>query len=197
MGDAASPSPGPAVLSSVDGSLAQQPAAKGGGPGSRRTSRNSVDYAASRRASYGMLAPPADSQSCSRRASGSSVRSQASQRSAASNRSGSLSRVGSRQAPAAAKGAESSASAASAAAPSEASCTEDEDDRVPPAPPPATVGGQQRKPPHEPVRRAASSPMDAARPDTEQPITRPLRSPLSHDVRDKDVTGYAAAPSLE
>ncbi|XP_075749976.1 uncharacterized protein LOC119172953 isoform X2 [Rhipicephalus microplus] len=194
MGDAASPPPGPAMLSSVDGSLAQPPGTKG--PGSRRTSRNSVDYAASRRASCGMLAPPADSQSCSRRASGSSVRSQASHRSAASNRSGSLSRVGSRQAPAAAKGAESSA-VASAAVPSEASGTEDEDDRVPPAPPPATIGGQQRKPPHEPVRRASSSTMEAVRPDPEQPITRPLRSPLLHDVHDKDVTGYTTAANLE
>ncbi|XP_050033441.1 uncharacterized protein [Dermacentor andersoni] len=200
MGDAASPPPGPAVLSSVDGSLAQAPGIKGGGPGSRRTSRNSVDYAASRRASCGMLAPPADSQSCSRRASGSSVRSQTSQRSAASNRSGSLSRVGSRQTPAAVKGAEgSAATAAAAAAPTEVSGIGDEDERVPPAPPPATVGGQQRKPPHEPARGSASSPMDAARADpaAEQPITRPLRSPLSHDVRDKEVTGYATAPSFE
>ncbi|KAH8023788.1 hypothetical protein HPB51_016842 [Rhipicephalus microplus] len=61
MGDAASPPPGAAVLSSVDGSLAHPPGTKG--PASRRTSRNSVDYAASRRASCGVLAPPADSQS--------------------------------------------------------------------------------------------------------------------------------------
>nr|XP_037279988.1 uncharacterized protein LOC119172953 [Rhipicephalus microplus] len=47
MGDAASPPPGAAVLSSVDGSLAHPPGTKG--PASRRTSRNSVDYAASRR----------------------------------------------------------------------------------------------------------------------------------------------------
>ncbi|KAL3222304.1 hypothetical protein MRX96_004998 [Rhipicephalus microplus] len=62
MGDAASPPPGSAFLSSVDGSLPQPPGTKG--PASRRTSRNSVDYAASRRASCGMLAPPTDSQSC-------------------------------------------------------------------------------------------------------------------------------------
>ncbi|KAL3208272.1 hypothetical protein MRX96_009624 [Rhipicephalus microplus] len=121
---------------------------------------------------------------CSRHASGSLVRSQASQRSAAFNRSCSLSRVGSRQAPAATKGAESFA-VTSAAVPPEASGTEDEDDRVLPAPPPATIGGQLRKPPHEPVRRASSSTMEAVRSDPEQPIKRPLRSPLSHDVRDK------------
>ncbi|KAH9383143.1 hypothetical protein HPB48_023878 [Haemaphysalis longicornis] len=59
MGDAASPGP-TTVLSSVDGSL-DAPNKGAPAPGSRRTSRNSVDYAASRRASYGMLAPPGDS----------------------------------------------------------------------------------------------------------------------------------------
>ncbi|KAK8786151.1 hypothetical protein V5799_007485 [Amblyomma americanum] len=130
---------------------------------------------------------------CSRRASGSSVRSQASQRSAASNRSGSVSRGGSRQQARAKTAHNGSAAAASGTE------GEEEDERVPPAPPPATVGGGQQRQPHEPVRRAASSPLDAADAGAppEQPITRPLRSHLSQDLRDKEATGYDTAATLD
>lgn len=202
MGDAASPGP-TTVLSSVDGSL-DAPNKGAPAPGSRRTSRNSVDYAASRRASYGMmLAPPADSssQGCSRRAGGSSVRSQASHRSAASERSGSVSRG--RQA---AKATRAQTNGGERPATASASGTEGEEDEVPPAPPPASVGGQQRQPQsHEPARRAASSPLDAraadagaAAADPEQPITRALRMHLPQEkVRDKEATGYEAAPSFD
>ncbi|XP_077561842.1 uncharacterized protein LOC144178145 [Haemaphysalis longicornis] len=201
MGDAASPGP-TTVLSSVDGSL-DAPNKGAPAPGSRRTSRNSVDYAASRRASYGMLAPPGDSsQGCSRRASGSSVRSQASHRSAASERSGSVSRG--RQA---AKATRAQTNGGERPAAASASGTEGEEDEVPPAPPPASVGGQQRQPQsHEPARTAASSPLDAraanaagaaAAANPEQPITRALRMHLPQDLRDKEATGYEAAPSFD
>lgn len=207
MGDAASPGP-TTVLSSVDGSLDAPNKGAPPAPGSRRTSRNSVDYAASRRASYGMLAPPGDSsQGCSRRASGSSVRSQASHRSAASERSGSVSRG--RQAAAKSR-AQANGGAERAAS---ASATEGEEDEVPPAPPPASVGGQQRQPQsHEPARGAASSPLDARAADAggagaaaaantpaaaDQPITRALRMHLPQDLRDKEATGCDAAASFD
>ncbi|KAH9383142.1 hypothetical protein HPB48_023877 [Haemaphysalis longicornis] len=87
---------------------------------------------------------------CSRRASGSSVRSQASHRSAASERSGSVSRG--RQA---AKATRAQTNGGERPAAASASGTEGEEDEVPPAPPPASVGGQQRQPQsHEPARTA-------------------------------------------
>lgn len=163
MGDAASPSPGPTVLSAVDGKLASSSSdVLAQGASSRRPSRGSVDYGggqatASRRASYGMLAPPAgDSAGCSRRASGSSLRSQTSQRSVASTRGSSVSKSGG-----GGDGATSSGSNARNHDPVRSTSSSPLDGNG------AAASGRQ-----------------------EQPITRTLRLHLSQDMRDKGNCGY-------
>ncbi|CAN7949730.1 unnamed protein product, partial [Ixodes pacificus] len=100
---------------------------------------------------------------CSRRASDSSLRSQASQRSGASARSGSVSKSGAR-----------SASGVGAHSPGG-----------------TTTGSSRGSGAHEPARRTSSSPLEgngaastgAGR--QKQPITRPLRLHLSQELRSK------------
>ncbi|CAN7938928.1 unnamed protein product, partial [Ixodes hexagonus] len=167
MGDAAA-SPSPAVLTTVDGAVANSLGKTTSS--SRRPSRGSVDYGGgganpARRASYGMLAPPGDSAGCSRRASDSSLRSQASQRSGASARSGSVSRSGAR----------SAAAGAGAHSPGGRTTT--------------TGSSRDSGGDHEPVRRTSSSPPEgngtAGAGRQKQPITRPLRLHLSQELRNK------------
>ncbi|XP_064463754.1 uncharacterized protein LOC135386132 [Ornithodoros turicata] len=139
------------------------------GPPSRRTSRASVDYSGGqRRSSYAMLAPP--SNPGSRRASSSSVRSQASLRSAASTRSGSISLRGGGSHHGGSRGCVTPGSQGSQGC--NGGCS-------------SSTGGR------DPVRRTVSSPADASstqQKNHQQPIARPLHLHLSQ--LEKEDSGY-------